>query len=93
TIVVVPFNQEKNETKRFTDNSNELTQVNTTVGYLFSTMMPMFMLISYIAIGTAILFVGRGVVEHPNDLVAITSFVSYLMQIFFAIMIGGMMAT
>lgn len=91
--IVKSFNQEKNETERFTDNSNELTQVNTTVGYLFSTMMPMFMLISYIAIGTAILFVGRDVVKHPNDLVAITSFVSYLMQIFFAIMIGGMIAT
>lgn len=91
--VVKSFNQEKNETNRFTDNSNELTHVNTTVGYLFSTMMPMFMLISYVAIGTAILFVGRDVVKHPNDLVAIASFTSYLMQIFFAIMIGGMMAT
>ncbi|GMA69550.1 ABC transporter ATP-binding protein [Leuconostoc litchii] len=91
--VVKSFNQEKNETNHFTDNSNELTHVNTTVGYLFSTMMPMFMLISYTAIGAAILFVGRDVVKHPNDLVAITSFTSYLMQIFFAIMIGGMMAT
>ncbi|MGO0154868.1 ABC transporter ATP-binding protein [Leuconostoc mesenteroides] len=91
--VVKSFNQEENETNRFTDNSNKLTHVNTTVSYLFSTMMPMFMLISYVAIGAAILIVGRDVVKHPNDLVAITSFTSYLMQILFAIMIGGMMAT
>ncbi|ETJ37140.1 hypothetical protein Q604_UNBC08623G0001, partial [human gut metagenome] len=54
---------------------------------------PMFMLISYVAIGTAIYFVGQSVVAHPTDLAAITSFISYLMQIFFAIMIGGLMST
>lgn len=91
--VVKSFNQEENETQRFTDNSNNLTRVTTMIGYLFSIMIPMFMLISYMAIGTALLFVGRGVVQHPNDLAAITSFISYLMQIFFAIMIGGMMST
>lgn len=91
--VVKSFNQEINETQRFTENSNNLTSVTTTIGYLFSTMIPMFMLISYLAIGVAVLFVGRGIVQHPNDLAAITSFISYLMQIFFAIMIGGMMST
>lgn len=91
--VVKSFNQEQNETTRFTENSDELTYVNTTIGYLFSTMIPMFMLISYVAIGAAVLFVGRGIIQHPSDLAAITSFISYLMQIFFAIMIGGMMAT
>lgn len=91
--VVKSFNQEQNETTRFTENSDELTHVNTTIGYLFSTMFPMFMLISYVAIGAAVLFVGRGIIQHPSDLAAITSFISYLMQIFFAIMIGGMMST
>lgn len=91
--VVKSFNQEQNETTRFTENSDELTHVNTTIGYLFSTMIPMFMLISYVAIGAAVLFVGRGIIQYPSDLAAITSFISYLMQIFFAIMIGGMMAT
>lgn len=91
--VVKSFNQEQNETTRFTENSDELTHVNTTIGYLFSTMIPMFMLISYVAIGAAVLFVGRGIIQHPSDLAAITSFISYLMQIFFAIMIGGMMST
>jgi len=91
--VVKSFNQEANETQQFTDNSDNLTRVTTTIGYLFSTMIPMFMLISYVAIGAAVLFVGRDVVAHPDDLAAITSFISYLMQIFFAIMIGGMMST
>lgn len=91
--VVKSFNQEENETARFTANSDELARVNTTIGYLFSTMIPMFMLISYVAIGASVWFVGHGVVAHPDDLAAITSFISYLMQIFFAIMIGGMMST
>ncbi|MBZ5983700.1 ABC transporter ATP-binding protein [Leuconostoc gelidum subsp. gasicomitatum] len=91
--VVKSFNQETNEQQRFTENSNNLTGVTTTIGYLFSTMIPMFMLISYLAIGAAVLFVGRGIVQNPDDLAAITSFISYLMQIFFAIMIGGMMST
>lgn len=91
--VVKSFNQEANETTRFTANSDELSRVNIMIGYLFSTMIPMFMLISYVAIGASIWFVGRSVVTHPDDLAAITSFISYLMQIFFAIMIGGMMST
>ena len=91
--VVKSFNQETNEQQRFTENSNNLTGVTTTIGYLFSTMIPMFMLISYLAIGAAVLFVGRDIVQYPADLAAITSFISYLMQIFFAIMIGGMMST
>lgn len=91
--VVKSFNQETNEQQRFTENSNNLTGVTTTIGYLFSTMIPMFMLISYLAIGAAVLFVGRSIVQNPDDLAAITSFISYLMQIFFAIMIGGMMST
>lgn len=91
--VVKSFNQEANEQQRFTENSDHLTGVTTTIGYLFSTMIPMFMLISYLAIGAAVLFVGRNIVQNPDDLAAITSFISYLMQIFFAIMIGGMMST
>ena len=89
--VVKSFNQEANETVRFTDNSDELTRVNMMIGYLFSTMIPIFMLISYVAIGASVWFVGQSVVAHPEDLAAITSFIAYLMQIFFAILIGGMM--
>ncbi|MGX7051644.1 ABC transporter ATP-binding protein [Leuconostoc palmae] len=91
--VVKSFNQEDNEIKRFVDNSNDLTATTTMIGYLFSTLIPMFMLISYIGIGTAIYFVGQGVVNHPSDLAAITSFISYLMQILFAFMIGGLTST
>ena len=91
--VVKSFNQEANETVRFTDNSDELTRVNMMIGYLFSTMIPIFMLISYVAIGASVWFVGQSVVAHPEDLAAITSFIAYLMQIFFAILIGGMMST
>uniref|UniRef100_UPI0021801F1C ABC transporter ATP-binding protein n=2 Tax=Leuconostoc lactis TaxID=1246 RepID=UPI0021801F1C len=91
--VVKSFNQEANETVHFTDNSDELTRVNMMIGYLFSTMIPIFMLISYVAIGASVWFVGQSVVAHPEDLAAITSFIAYLMQIFFAILIGGMMST
>ncbi|ETJ35264.1 hypothetical protein Q604_UNBC10346G0001, partial [human gut metagenome] len=36
--VIKSFNQEDNEIKHFTDNSNDLTRVTTMIGYLFSTM-------------------------------------------------------
>lgn len=41
----------------------------------------------------AIFLVGGMVTDHPTYLAAITSFISYLMQILFSIVIGGFMMT
>ena len=84
----------KKQTKQcvLRDNSDELTREHDDWLSVL-TMIPIFMLISYVAIGASVWFVGQSVVAHPEDLAAITSFIAYLMQIFFAILIGGMMST
>lgn len=91
--VVKSFNQENNQQQKFDHDSDNLTQLNTTIGYLFSAMFPGFMLIANLAITVAIYFVSLGVASHPQDLAAIPAFVTYLMQVLFAIMIGGMIST
>ncbi|WEV54795.1 ABC transporter ATP-binding protein [Leuconostocaceae bacterium ESL0723] len=91
--VVKSFNQEGAEIDRFTDNTDELVAVNTKIGYLFTIMIPIFMVVSYLIIGAAILLVGQNIVKNPKDLAAIAPFTTYLMQILFALMIGGMVST
>lgn len=91
--VVKSFNQEKNETKKFAATADELKNLNLTIGYLFSLLIPAFMLISNLMILLAVYFIGAKIVSHPNDLAAIASFISYLMQLMFAIIIGAMTMT
>ncbi|CAH1850049.1 ABC transporter ATP-binding protein [Convivina praedatoris] len=91
--VVKSFNQEDSEIERFSNNTNDLVDVNIKIGYLFNFLFPIFMVISYLAIGTALLLVGKDIVGYPDNLAAITPFISYVMQILFAIMIGGMVST
>ncbi|CAH1856549.1 ABC transporter ATP-binding protein [Convivina intestini] len=91
--VVKSFNQEASEIERFSNNTDDLVDVNIKIGYLFNFLFPIFMVISYLAIGTALLLVGQDIVGHPDNLAAITPFISYVMQILFAIMIGGMVST
>lgn len=89
--VVKSFVQEANETKRFTKVSDELTTHNLTVGTLFSVMIPSFMLAANLAIAGSIFFVSNLVKDDPTVIGSIASFMSYLMQIMMAIIIGGML--
>ncbi|MHC9532438.1 ABC transporter ATP-binding protein [Dellaglioa sp. BT-FLS60] len=91
--VVKSFNQEKNEEKRFDKVSDDLNAQNIYVGTLFSVLIPAFTLIGNMAVVAAIYFVGDLAKTDPSTVTAITSFVNYLMQIMFAIIIGGMMMT
>ncbi|KRM95288.1 multidrug ABC transporter permease ATP-binding protein [Liquorilactobacillus aquaticus DSM 21051] len=88
--VVKSFNQEENEITKFTTSSDSIQGLHLSIGYLFSLMIPAFTLISNLMILLAIYFVGIGVTDHPSDLAAIASFISYLMQLMFAIIIGAM---
>ncbi|KRL03615.1 ABC transporter ATP-binding protein [Liquorilactobacillus capillatus] len=88
--VVKSFNQEENEINKFTVSSNNIKGLQLSIGYLFSLMIPAFTLISNLMILVALYFVGIGITDHPNDLAAIASFTSYLMQLMFAIIIGAM---
>lgn len=91
--VVKSFNQEKNEEKRFEKVSDDLNAQNIYVGTLFAVLIPAFTLIGNMAVVAAIYFVGDLAKADPSTVTAITSFVNYLMQIMFAIIIGGMMMT
>lgn len=89
--VVKSFVQEDNELKRFTTVSDLLTKHTIIVGTIFSVMIPAFMLVSNLTIVAAIYLVGDMVKDDPAVIGAIASFMSYLMQIMMAIIIGGML--
>lgn len=94
--VVKSFVQEDNQAKAFDKESDELLGHNLAVGYTFSTMTPAFTIISQLAIFGAILLVSTFVTQSASvaadQLGGIMSFIQYMMQIMFAIIMGGMMS-
>ncbi|MDR1606564.1 MAG: ABC transporter ATP-binding protein/permease [Streptococcaceae bacterium] len=92
TRVVKSFVQEKNQAAKFAASSDELLGHNLTVSYIFSVMIPAFTFAGYLAIFVAIWFVSTYVQKAPEDLASIASFMTYMMQIMFAIIMGGMMS-
>jgi ATP-binding cassette subfamily B multidrug efflux pump len=92
TRVVKSFVQEENQAKKFDENSDELLNHNLAVSYIFSAMIPAFTFAAYMAIFVAIWFVSTYVQKSPSDLASIASFMSYMVQIMFAIIMGGMMS-
>ncbi|WP_318765110.1 ABC transporter ATP-binding protein [Lactiplantibacillus carotarum] len=91
--VVKSFVQEPNEIKKFSAASDELTAVTAKIGYWFSILMPIFFLTANLAVGVAVYLVGQNITTHPGYLAAITSFISYLMQILYAVINGGFLMT
>ncbi|MFC6202328.1 ABC transporter ATP-binding protein [Lactiplantibacillus nangangensis] len=91
--VVKSFVQETNEIKKFSHASDELTAVTAKIGYWFSILMPIFFLTANLAVGVAVYLVGQNITVHPSYLAAITSFISYLMQILYAVINGGFLMT
>ncbi|GAK48312.1 multidrug ABC transporter ATP-binding protein [Secundilactobacillus oryzae JCM 18671] len=94
--VVKSFVQEKNQEAKFDKESDDLYGHNLAVGYIFSTMVPAFTLISQLAIFVAIIFVSTFITDSASNaadqLGGIMSFIQYMMQIMFAIIMGGMMS-
>ncbi|KRM58471.1 ABC transporter ATP-binding protein [Secundilactobacillus malefermentans] len=94
--VVKSFVQEKNQEAKFDKESDDLFGHNLSVGYIFSTMIPAFTIISQLAIFVAILFVSTFITKSASfaqdQLGGIMSFIQYMMQIMFAIIMGGMMS-
>lgn len=91
--VVKSFNQQGQEEASFSDNTQELTEVNRRIGYLFNMMFPIFMLLSYAAIVAALLFISTSITSHPDQLAKITPFITYLNQILMALLMMGMIST
>ncbi|HEM3624046.1 TPA: ABC transporter ATP-binding protein [Streptococcus suis] len=89
--VVKSFVQEKNQYDKFKEVSNELLDLNIFIGYGFSILQPLMMFISYMAI-FASLYLVSGMVDINLEAVGgFTSFMSYLMQIMFAIIMTSFM--
>ena len=88
--VVKSFNQQDQETEKFTASSNKLNQLNIKIGYVFSILMPAFTLV--VCIGTALIvyLVGKNIGLYPKDISAISSYVGYLSQMLSNLAFGGM---
>lgn len=91
--VIKSFNQEEAESHRFEERSADLNQLNLRIGNLFVTSYPVFMVVAYAAVALALLLVGKDILAHPQEVTAISTFITYLMQMIFAIMIAGMLLT
>lgn len=87
--VVKSFNQEGQEINKFNQTSDNLNNVNLKIGYLFSTVIPSFELIAYVIIAATIYLIGGSILDHPSDIAVISSYVTYIMQLLYAIMIGS----
>lgn len=87
--VVKSFNQGENEIKRFNETSDNLNELNIKIGYWISTIMPAFMLIAYLVIALVVFLVGRSANLNPTDVAVVSPYVSYILTLLFAILIGG----
>lgn len=87
--VVKSFNQGENEIERFNETSDDLNELNIKIGYWISTIMPAFMLIAYLVIALVVFLVGRSAHLTPTDVAVVSPYVSYILTLLFAILIGG----
>ena len=87
--VVKSFVQEKEQFAKFTDVSDELLGQNLYIGYAFSVVEPFMMLVGYGAVFLSIWLVAGMVQSDPSVVGFIASFVNYLSQIIFTIVMVG----
>ncbi len=83
--VVKSFVQEKGQYAKFKEVSNELLDLNLFIGYGFSLMQPLLSLVAYMAIFVSIYLVAGMLQEQPEALGSMASFMTYMMQLMFAI--------
>lgn len=87
--VVKSFVREKDQFDKFTQVSDELLGENLYIGYAFSIVQPAMMLISYGAVFLSIWLVAGMAESDPSVVGSIASFVNYLSQIIFTIVMVG----
>ena len=87
--VVKSFVQEKEQFAKFTEVSDELLGQNLYIGYAFSVVEPFMMLVGYGAVFLSIWLVTGMVQSDPTVVGSIASFVNYLSQIIFTIVMVG----
>ena len=87
--VVKSFVREKDQFNKFTQVSDKLLGENLYIGYAFSIVQPAMMLISYGAVFLSIWLVAGMAESDPSVVGSIASFVNYLSQIIFTIVMVG----
>ena len=87
--VVKSFVQEKAQFDKFTDVSDELLGQNLYIGYAFSVIEPVMMLVGYGAVFLSIWLVAGMAQSDPSVVGSIASFINYLSQIIFTIIMVG----
>ena len=87
--VVKSFVREKDQFNKFTQVSDELLGENLYIGYAFSIVQPAMMLISYGTVFLSIWLVAGMAESDPSVVGSIASFVNYLSQIIFTIVMVG----
>ena len=83
--VVKSFVQEKNQYAKFKEVSNDLLDLNLFIGYGFSVMQPLLSLVAYMAIFVSFFLVSGLVETQPEVIGNMASFMTYMMQLMFAI--------
>lgn len=89
--VVKSFVQETQQYDIFKETSDKLLNLNLFIGYGFSLMQPGLMLVSYLAIYVSIFLISGMVKTDPTVIGSLASFMTYMGQISFAIMMVGFM--
>ena len=87
--VVKSFVREKDQFAKFTQVSDELLGENLYIVYAFSIVQPVMMMISYGAVFLSIWLVAGMAESDPSVVGSIASFVNYLSQIIFTIVMVG----
>ena len=87
--VVKSFVREKDQFAKFTQVSDKLLGENLYIGYAFSIVQPVMMMISYGAVFLSIWLVAGMAESDPSVVGSIASFVNYLSQIIFTIVMVG----
>lgn len=87
--VVKSFVQEKSQFEKFTSVSDELLGQNLYIGYAFSVIEPMMMFVGYGTVYGVIWLVAGMAQTEPGVVGALASFITYLNQIIFTIIMVG----
>lgn len=87
--VVKSFVREEDQFHKFSQVSDELLSENLYIGYAFSIIEPMMMLVGYSSVYLAIWTLSGMIQAEPGLVSSIASFIGYLSQIIFTIIMVG----
>ena len=87
--VVKSFVQEREQYQKVTQVSDELLEQNLFIGYAFSIVQPMMMIVGYGAVYLTMWLLSSMIQMDPGLVSSIVSFISYLNQIMFTIIMVG----